>query len=149
MRWTNSQSWRPLVYLSTTLGAVGVVLALVYGIARLLIPGFSVVGIRRGDGRILIEIAGALAFGTVLATTWILKRYWGRAFGTVLATTWILKRYWGRAFGTYLDNPDADPLHLRANGTHKCRRCGTPFQVYSNDAHAAGFCSQACQKRGA
>ncbi|HVE42817.1 MAG TPA: hypothetical protein VNM14_23250 [Planctomycetota bacterium] len=126
-----SQSWKPVVYLSTTIGAVVVVLALVYTTAKLLIPGFSVLGIRRGEGRLLVGIAGALAYGSVLLTTR------------------LLKRYWGREFGNYLDDPDQETAELRATKTTICRRCGTPFPVYSNDAHAAGFCSQACQSRGA
>jgi len=131
MRWMQSQSWKPVVYLSTTIGAVVVVLALVYTAAKLLIPGFSVLGIRRGEGRLLVGIAGALAYGSVLLTTR------------------LLKRYWGREFGNYLDDPDQETAELRATKTTICRRCGTPFPVYSNDAHAAGFCSQACQSRGA
>jgi len=127
----NSQSWKPLVYVSATLGAVAVVLTLAYGIAKLLIPGFTIVGVRRGEGRILIGIAGVLAYGTVLATNK------------------ILKRGWGREFGTYLDDPDQETSTLPSSSTRMCRRCGTPFQVYSNDAHASGFCSQACKSRGA
>ena len=126
-----SQSWKPLVYTSATLGAVAAVLALVYGIAKLLIPGFTLVGIRRGEGRLLIGIAGALAYGTVMA----MNR--------------ILKRYWGQQFGSYLDDPDRETSELHSTKTLPCRRCGTPFQVYANDAHAAGFCSQACRSRGA
>ncbi len=131
MRWMKPQSWKPLVYISSTIGAVVLVLTIVTLSAKLLIPGFSIVGIHRGEGRLLIGVAGALAYGSVLATNR------------------ILKRYWGREFGSYLDDPDLETAELRSMKTSRCRRCGTPFQVYSNDAHAAGFCSQACQSRGA
>jgi hypothetical protein len=127
-----SQSWKPLVYLSTTVGAVVLVLALTYGITKLLFPGFTILGIHRGEGRALIAIACALAYGSVVVTTR------------------ILKRYWGREFGTYLDDPDRETLGPPVTSTTTmCRRCGTPFQVFSNDAHAAGFCSLACKSRGA
>ena len=131
MGWMNSQSWKPIVYISATIGAVVVVLALAYGITKMLFPGFTILSLHRGEGRALLVIAGALAYGSVVVTTK------------------ILKRYWGREFGTYLDDPDKETAELRASGTQKCRHCGTPFQVYSNDAHAAGFCSQACKSRGA
>jgi len=129
MGWMNSQSWKPVVYLSTTVGVVVVVLGLVYGITKLLFPGFTILNLHRGEGRALLAIAGALAYGSVVATTK------------------ILKRHWGREFGTYLEDPDVD-TPLPASVTTMCRRCGTPFQVYTNDAHAAGFCSQACKTRG-
>jgi hypothetical protein len=126
-----SQSWKPLVYISATLGAVGTVLALVYGIAKLLFPSFSMVGIRRGEGRILLGIAGVLAYGTVLAANK------------------VLKRVWGREFGSYLDDPDGETVELESMQSKRCRRCGSRFPAYTNDAHAAGFCSQACRSRGA
>jgi hypothetical protein len=131
MRWMSSQSWKPLVYILSTLGAVVIALGLVYGAAKLLIPGFTIVGVPRGEGRILVGIAGALAYGSVVATTK------------------IMKRFWGREFGSYLDDPDSDRSGLPSTVTQNCRRCGSPFQVYDNDAHAAGFCSRACQSRGA
>lgn len=126
-----SQSWKPVVYLSTTIVAVVLVLTLVYGVAKLLIPGFTILGIRRAEGRVVVGIAAGLAYMSVLATTK------------------LLKRYWGREFGSYLDDPDQETAELRSTKTLMCRRCGTPFPVYSNDTHAAGFCSQACQSRGA
>ena len=79
----------------------------------------------------IVGIAGALAYGSVVAT--------GR----------ILKRFWGREFGSYLDDPDGERSGLPSTSTRNCRRCGSPFQVYTNDAHAAGFCSQGCKSRGA
>jgi hypothetical protein len=126
-----SQSWKPLLYISSTVGAAAVVLMLVYGITKLLFPGFTIFGLDRGEGRALLVIAGALAYGSVVATTK------------------ILKRIWGREFGTYLDDPDGETAELRSTGTNRCRRCGSSFQAYANDAHAAGFCSQACRSRGA
>jgi len=122
MGWLNTQSWKPIVYISSTLGAVVVVLALVYGVAKLLIPGFTLVAIGRMQGRILVGIAGALAYGAVVATNK------------------VLKRYWGSEFGSYLDDPDQETPGPRASISKMCRRCGTPFQVHSNGAHAAGFC---------
>jgi len=130
MRWMNPQSWRPIVYISSTLGAVVVVLALVYGTTKLLFPGFTILRVDRGEGRALLVIAA------------------GVAYGSVVATTKLLKRYWGREFGSYLDDPDQVTSEPRASITKMCRRCGTPFQVHSNDAHAVGFCSQACMSRG-
>jgi hypothetical protein len=124
---TKSQSWRPPVYLGVTIGGVIVVLAVCYGIAKLVHPGFSLVGMSREDGRLTLLIAGVLAYGTVVVVTR------------------LLKRVYGREFGTYLDDPDAPEPGLRPSDEKPCARCGTLFAVFPNDFHAAGFCSRACR----
>jgi hypothetical protein len=123
-----SQSWKPLVHLSSTLGAVAIVLALGYGAATLIDPRFSIFGLRRAEGKILLAVAAALAYGSVLGTTG------------------LLRRFFGRQFGTYLDDPENDLTELGPGHDRRCRRCGSSFQAYHHDAHATGFCSQSCRE---
>ena len=120
-----SHRWKTQVYLGVTLGAVGLVLGIFYGIMGMVIaetPG----GLKRGEGRLLIAIACGLAYGTV-----VLANY-------------ALKRGWGHRFGSFLDDPDQETLPPPPGVETRCRRCGLSFPVYPNDAHNAGFCSWAC-----
>lgn len=128
MERTKSQSWKPVVYMGVTIGAVAAVLGAIYLLALIANPRFSLVGIDRDGGRLTVFIAGCVAYGTVVATTR------------------LLKKYYGREFGTYLDDADAIELGPAPSIEKLCARCGTRFAVFPNDPHAAGFCSRACQK---
>ena len=119
------------MYLLVTMAAVVVVLTLVYLVARAVVPGFTLLGLRRREGDLLLWIVG------------------GIAFGTVVGTTWLLKRFFGKEFGTYLDDPDADVEGLHPACEKVCLRCGTPFAAFRNEFHAAGFCSHLCWKAAA
>lgn len=124
-----SHTWKPLVYIGVTLGGVAVALGTLFLLVKLVHPGFSLVGLRKGEGRAVIAIACIVAYGTVVGITR------------------LLKRRFGRVFGTYLDDPDAeDEAHVASSSNRPCRRCGTLFAVFRNDFHAAGFCSRACQE---
>jgi hypothetical protein len=113
-----------MAYIGTTAGAVVLVLGLFYGIVRMTHSGSE--PIRRGPGRILIVIACGLAYGTVKATTW------------------ALKRFYGHKFGSYLDDADAEEPDRRPKHDKLCARCGMLFQIRPNDAHQNGFCSHSC-----
>ena len=54
--------------------------------------------------------------------------------------------HFGREFGTYLDDVDQDVPDLGPGQDKRCLRCGSRFSAYHNDAHRAGFCSQACME---
>lgn len=126
MRVMTSHRWKPPVYFGVTLGAVVIVLALAFGLARLVHPGFTLKGLGKLEGRITLLVGGGLAYGTVVATTR------------------LLKRHFGREFGTYLDDVDHDLAEIGPGEDKRCPRCGTRFHAYHNDAHREGFCSQPC-----
>jgi ribosomal protein S27AE len=123
-----SHAWKPIVYLTASLCAVAIALTLAYLLASLIIPGFTLVGLRRAEGKLMLAVAC------------------GIAYGTVLATNWLLKRMYGREFGTYLDEPDDESVGLHPTLEKRCSRCGTVFGAFHNDFHAAGFCSRACHQ---
>jgi hypothetical protein len=123
-----SHGWKPVVYVTTTLAAVAVVLALAFLVARLVHPGFTLVGMHRSEGKLTLVIAGLMAYGTVMAVNQ------------------LLKRFYGREFGTYLDDPDEVGPGQRPPLEKICTRCGERFGAFRNDFHAAGFCSRACQE---
>ena len=123
-----SQGWKPVVYATTTIAASAIMLGLLYLVIRLVYPGFSLFWLRRADGELLILIAG-----------WI-------AYGSVLAVTALLKRFFRREFGTYLDDADQIEPGERPSLEKICTRCGMAFPAFPNDFHAAGFCSRACQR---
>lgn len=124
---TKSQSWKPLVYMGVTIGGVALVLGALFLAIRLIEPRFSLLDLRRGDGRLLVTMAGAAAYVTVVVITQ------------------LLKRSFGREFGTYLDDADAVEESPRPSHHKLCARCGTRFGVFPNDFHEAGFCSRACR----
>ncbi len=122
-----SQSWRPLVYLGVTAGAVVVVLGLIAGFLFLVAPsGMRRIG--RVEGRAMVLAAGVIAYLTVMITNR------------------VLKKYFGRQFGTYLDDPDTTEDGPQPAATKQCLRCGLVFGAFHNDFHAAGFCSHACHE---
>lgn len=119
--------FKTTAYLAITLASVIIVLTTAYLILRTIDPGFTLVGLRRSEGKGTLALIGMLAFGTVVATTWILRRFC---------------RGW---FGETLDDPDAVEASARPALEKSCLRCGAFFGVFRNDFHAAGFCSRACQ----
>ena len=125
---TKSQSWKPLVYLGATAGSVAVVLTAFYVLIMLFFPHFSLAELGRGNARVIAVVAGLTAYGTVVAVTR------------------LLKKYYGREFGSYLDDADAVEPGPPPSRDKLCARCGTLFGVFHNDFHAAGFCSRACQE---
>src|SRR6185369_2208478 len=128
MEQTKSQSWKPLVYLGATAAGVAVVLAAFYLLVMLFCPHFSLAELGRGNARAIALVAGLTAYGTVVAVTR------------------LLKKYYGREFGTYLDDADAIEPGPAPSNEKLCARCGSLFAVFYNDFHAAGFCSRACQE---
>lgn len=118
-----AQGWKPVVYLGSTLLAALLVVGLFFGMVRLLFP--------RADSR---DMKPAVYAAAVLA------------YGTVVITTQLLKRRFGRDFGTYLDDINEDPPVPMTGRPKVCSRCGTRFNACSNDAHRAGFCSQSCER---
>src|SRR6185436_3526485 len=128
MEQTKSQSWKPVVYMGFTVGAVMVVLGVLYLAILLFNPHFSLIALSRDAGRETILAAGMIAYGTVVAVTW------------------LLKKYYGREFGTYLDDTDAIEPGPAPSNEKLCARCGSLFAVFRNDFHSAGFCSRACQE---
>jgi hypothetical protein len=125
---TKSQSWKPLVYMGVTIGGVAGVLGVLYLLILLINPRFSLVGMSPNDGKLTLLIAGVIAYGTVIATTR------------------LLKKYYGREFGTYLDDADAIEPGPAPSNEKLCARCGSLFAALHNDFHAAGFCSRACRE---
>jgi hypothetical protein len=123
-----SHGWKPVVYVATTITAAAIMLGLVYLLVRLVYPGFSLFGLSRADGELILLIAGMIAYGSVLAVTE------------------FLRRYFGREFGTYLDDADRIEPGERPALEKVCPRCGSAFPVFPNEFHAAGFCSRACQR---
>jgi len=123
-----SHSWKPIVYMGVTIGSVGVVLGVLYLLMLVINPHFSLVGLDRAGGRLTLFIAGAVAYGTVVGTTR------------------LLKKYYGKEFGTYLDDADAIEPGPAPSNEKLCARCGALFAVFRNDFHSAGFCSRACQE---
>jgi hypothetical protein len=113
-----------MAYIGTTAGAVLLVLGVFYGIVRMSYASHEPIG--RRTGRVLVGIACGLAYGTVVATTW------------------ALKRFYGHKFGSYLDDADAEEPDRRPKHGKLCARCGMLFQVCPNDAHQNGFCSHSC-----
>ena len=124
----NSQSWKPVVYISVTIAGVALVLGFLFLCVWVVHPGFSLVGLRRDEGKLTLIIAGAIAYGTVI----VINR--------------LLKKYYGREFGTYLDDPDEIEPGPRPPMEKICTRCGAVFAAFRNDFHAAGFCSRGCQE---
>lgn len=114
---------RTTAYFAITLASVAIVLSIAYLVARIVDPRFTLIW----EGEAIAAIAGLLAFGTVVATTWLLRRFFGGWFGATL------------------DDPDAVEHPKRPALEKSCLRCGAFFGVFKNDFHAAGFCSRACQ----
>src|ERR1043165_4075707 len=84
MEQTKSQSWKPVVYMGVTVGSVVIVLGVLYLLILIAAPKFSLVGMSRGEGKATILAAGMIGYGTVVVTTKLLKKFYGREFGTYL-----------------------------------------------------------------